>query len=316
VAEVQDVVRTAVGGMNLSETVEGRERYPVNLRYPQHFRDSAEALKVLPIVTPMQQRIALADVADIRIDDGPPGIKSENARLNGWTLVDIDGRDLGSYIEEAQRVVAEQVELPAGYSITWAGQYQYMQRAKEKLAYVVPLTLVIIVVLLYLNFRSLASVSLIIGTLPFALIGAFWLLYLLDYNLSVAVGVGIIDLAGVATELSVIMLVFLNVCWSHRQTDCIAQGRQPDRTDLHWAVIEGGALRIRPKAMTATAIIAGLLPIMHGTGTGTEVMSRIAAPMVGGMVSTVVMTLLVVPAVFYLWQGWHLPRPVDSTLGE
>ncbi|MGK2907377.1 MAG: efflux RND transporter permease subunit [Desulfuromonadales bacterium] len=300
IADVQQVVATAIGGMNVTQTIEGLERYPVNLRYPQDYRSSPEQLALLPIVTMSGQRIALGDVANIFVEDGPPAIKSENARLNGWTLVDIEGVDVGSYVEKAQQVVADTVELPPGYSLSWSGQYEYMLRAKEKLTYVVPLTLAIIVLLLYMNFRRFADVAIIVGTLPFALVGSVWLMYLLDYNFSVAAGVGFIALAGVATELSVIMLVFLDVCWHQKKEESTAAGKMLTKQDLYDAVIEGGALRVRPKAMTATAIIAGLLPIMYGSGTGTEVMSRIAAPMVGGMVSAVVLTLLVVPAVYYL----------------
>jgi Cu(I)/Ag(I) efflux system membrane protein CusA/SilA len=301
IADVQQVVATAIGGMNVTQTIEGLERYPVNLRYPQDYRSSPERLALLPIVTMSGQRITLGDVANIFVEDGPPAIKSENARLNGWTLVDIEGVDVGSYVKKAQQVVADAIELPPGYSLSWSGQYEYMQRAKEKLTYVVPLTLAIIVVLLYMNFRRFAEVAIIMGTLPFALVGSVWLMYLLGYNFSVAAGVGFIALAGVATELSVIMLVFLDVCWNHKKEESTATGKMLTQQDLYDAVIEGGALRVRPKAMTATAIIAGLLPIMYGSGTGTEVMSRIAAPMVGGMLSAVVLTLLVVPAVYYLW---------------
>jgi Cu(I)/Ag(I) efflux system membrane protein CusA/SilA len=301
IADVQQVVATAIGGMNVTQTIEGLERYPVNLRYPQDYRSSPERLALLPIVTMSGQRITLGDVANIFVEDGPPAIKSENARLNGWTLVDIEGVDVGSYVKKAQQVVADAIELPPGYSLSWSGQYEYMQRAKEKLTYVVPLTLAIIIVLLYMNFRRFAEVAIIMGTLPFALVGSVWLMYLLGYNFSVAAGVGFIALAGVATELSVIMLVFLDVCWNHKKEESTATGKMLTQQDLYDAVIEGGALRVRPKAMTATAIIAGLLPIMYGSGTGTEVMSRIAAPMVGGMLSAVVLTLLVVPAVYYLW---------------
>jgi Cu(I)/Ag(I) efflux system membrane protein CusA/SilA len=300
IADVQQVVATAIGGMNVTQTIEGLERYPVNIRYPQDYRSSPEQLALLPIVTMSGQRITLGDVANIFVEDGPPAIKSENARLNGWTLVDIEGVDVGSYVEKAQQVVADAIELPPGYSLSWSGQYEYMLRAKEKLTYVVPLTLAIIIVLLYMNFRRFADVAIIMGTLPFALVGSVWLMYLLGYNFSVAAGVGFIALAGVATELSVIMLVFLDVCWQHKKEESTAAGKMLTQQDLYDAVIEGGALRVRPKAMTATAIIAGLLPIMYGSGTGTEVMSRIAAPMVGGMVSAVVLTLLVVPAVYYL----------------
>ena len=300
--DIQDVIRTAVGGMNITQTVEGRERYPVNLRYPQRFRNSVEQLRLLPIVTPRGDRIALADVADVTIIDGPPLIKSEDARLNGWTYVDIRDRDLGSYVAEAQRVVAEQVELPAGYSLTWSGQYEYMVRAKERLSIVGPVTLLIIVLLLFLSFRNMAEVAMILGTLPMALIGGIWLLWLLDYRLSVAVGVGFIALAGVAVEIGVIMLVYLNQALAHKREEVNQKGISLTRAHVREAVIEGALLRVRPIAMTVAAIIAGLLPIMLGGGTGSEVMRRIAAPMVGGMVSATLLTLLVIPAVFLVWK--------------
>ncbi|TVZ41438.1 Cu(I)/Ag(I) efflux system membrane protein CusA/SilA [Alteromonadaceae bacterium 2753L.S.0a.02] len=302
IADVQQVIATAVGGINITQTIEGLERYPVNIRYPQAYRDSPEQLKLLPIVTPRGERIALADVATISIADGPPGIKSENARINGWTFVDIDGIDVGTYVNKAQQAVAEQLELPTGYSINWAGQYEYMQRAKEKLTYVVPLTLAIIIVLLYLNFRRFADVAIIMFSLPFSLIGSVWLMYGMGFNFSVAVGVGFIALAGVATELSVIMLVFLDMSWRERLEKAKTENRKPSKAELNDAILEGGALRVRPKAMTASAIIVGLLPILYGTGTGVEIMSRIAAPMVGGMVSAVVLTLLVLPVVYSVWK--------------
>ena len=299
IADVQTVVTSAIGGMNVSQTVEGLERYPINVRYPQEYRNSVEKLKLLPVVTPMGMRIALADVADIRIEDGPPGIKSENARPNGWTFVDIEGRDLGSYVAAAQKVVAEQVELPPGYSINWSGQYEYLLRAQEKLTYVVPLTLAIIVVLLYMSFRRFAEVAMIMGTLPLALIGGIWMLYLNQFNFSVAVGVGFIALAGVAVEIGVIMLVYLNQAYQEKLR---ANDGELTQADLKAAVMEGAGMRVRPVMMTVAAIIAGLLPIMYGTGTGSEIMQRIAAPMIGGMISAVVLTLLLIPAVYYLWK--------------
>jgi copper/silver efflux system protein len=302
IEDIQAVVRTAIGGMNITETVEGLERYPVNIRYPQLFRDSEEALKLLPIVTPAKQHIVLADVANIYIADGPPGIKSENARLNGWTLVDIKDRDLGSYVKEAQQVVREELEIPAGYSVTWSGQYEYMLRAEERLSIVVPLTLAIIMLLLYMNFRNLIEVMIIMGTVPFALIGGIWLMYLLGYNMSIAVAVGFIALAGVAVEIGVLMLVYLN----HSYQDCLErvkdQRRQLTKEDVRLAVMQGAGLRVRPIMMTVMAIVAGLVPIMLGSGAGSEVMQRIAGPMIGGMISTVVLTLLVIPAIFYLWK--------------
>lgn len=302
IADVQQVVATAIGGMNVTETVEGQERYPVNLRYPQDYRDSPEELKLLPIVTPNGQRIALADVAHVFIEDGPPGIKSENARINGWSLIDIEGSDIGSYVERAQQALHEQLELPAGYSITWAGQYEYMERAKAKLSYVLPLTLAIIVVLLYLNFRSFIEVAMIMLTLPLAMIGGIWLMYLEGFNFSVAVGVGFIALAGVAVEIGVIMLVYLNQAYQ----DTKAQSAQFTVTELRQAIINGAGLRVRPVMMTVATIIIGLLPVLYGTGTGSEVMSRIAAPMVGGMLSAIVLTLLVLPALYFIWRKRYL----------
>jgi Cu(I)/Ag(I) efflux system membrane protein CusA/SilA len=303
IAEVQDVVRSAVGGMNVTQTVEGLERYPVNLRYPQRVRDSVEQLRLLPIVTPQGARIALADVADVRVVDGPPVIKSENARLNGWIYVDISGRDLGSYVAEAQLVVAQEIELPTGYSLSWSGQYEYMVRAQERLAVVGPVTLAIIALLLYINFRRFPEVAIILGTLPMALIGGLWLLYWLGYELSVAVGVGFIALAGVAVEIGVVMLVYLNQAIRRHMADAQAAGRSLTIGDVQQAVIEGALLRVRPIMMTVAAIIAGLLPIMLGSGTGSEVMRRIAAPMVGGMVSATILTLIVIPSLFLIWRG-------------
>ena len=311
--DVQDVVKTAIGGMNVTETVEGLERYPVNLRYPRYMRDSLEQLKLLPIVTPAGQHITLQAVADLRVEDGPPMIKSENARLNGWIYVDIAGVDLGSYVDAARKAVSEQVDLPAGYSITWSGQYEYMERAKEHLALVIPITIITIMLLLFLNFRNLVEVLIILGTLPMALTGGLWLLYLLDYNLSVAVGVGFIALAGVAVEIGVVMLVYLKQAMKSHQLTAEQSGRAMRREDIENAVHDGALMRVRPIMMTVAAIIAGLLPIMLGSGTGSEVMRRIAAPMVGGMVSATVLTLAVIPAIFLLWQRHRLANKPDGT---
>jgi len=302
IADVQEVVRTAIGGMNIATTVEGLERYPINLRYPRDVRDSLEELRNLPMMTPTGAHIPLAEVADIRIEDGPGMIKTEDARLNGWIYVDIEGRDLGSYVAEAQQVVADNVMLPAGYSVSWSGQYEFMLRAIERLSTVVPITLVIIVLLLYMSFRNLTEVAIIMGTLPLALVGGFWLLYLLDYNLSVAVGVGFIALAGVAVEIGVVMLVYLNQALQKHRDEANSKGVPLTGDEVRSAVIDGALMRVRPIMMTVAAIIAGLLPIMLGSGTGSEVMRRIAAPMVGGMVSATVLTLIVIPAVFLLWK--------------
>jgi Cu(I)/Ag(I) efflux system membrane protein CusA/SilA len=308
IADIQQVVATAIGGMNISQTVEGLERYPINLRYPQDYRNSPEKLAAMPIVTPNGQRIPLGDVANVYVEDGPPAIKTENARLNGWSYVDIEGIDIGTYVENAQKVVNEKLVLPAGYSIKWAGQYEYMQRAKAKLMYVVPLTLALIVFLLYLNFRNVIEVLMIMGTLPMAMIGSVWLMYIEGYNFSVAVSVGFIALAGVTVEIGVIMLVYLNLSYREMLKDHQEKGLSTNRDDVFKAVLEGAALRIRPIMMTAAAIIAGLLPILYGTGTGSKVMSRIAAPMVGGMVSSVILTLLILPALFFLWRASGLKK--------
>jgi Cu(I)/Ag(I) efflux system membrane protein CusA/SilA len=302
IADVQQVVATAIGGMNVTQTVEGLERYPVNLRYPQDYRNSPEQLKLLPIVTPTGQRISLADVAHVYVEDGPPSIKSENARINGWSLIDIENIDVGTYVERAKLKLAQELSLPTGYSITWAGQYEYMERAKAKLTYVLPLTLAIIVILLYLSFRSIAEVVIIMATLPFAMIGGIWLMYLEGFNFSVAVGVGFIALAGVAVEIGVLMLVYLNQAFKESIEQHNKANQHYDNAALVQAIIQGAGLRVRPIMMTVATVIIGLLPILYGQGTGSEVMSRIAAPMVGGMVSAIILTLLVLPAVYYIWR--------------
>ena len=312
VADVHDVVRTAIGGMSVSESVEGRERYPINLRYPRDYRNSVDSLRDLPVITPTGAEIPLGRIAEISIADGPGVIRSENARTNGWVYVDINGVDIGSYVEAAQQALAEYVDLPPGYSISWSGQFEFMERAKAKLAVVVPVTLVIILLLLFLNFRRLIPVLMIMGTLPLALVGGVWLLDLLGYNLSVAVGVGFIALAGVAVEIGVLMIVYLEQALGRHQSRADEAGRSLDRADLDQAVIEGALLRVRPIMMTVIATIAGLLPIMFGDGTGSEVMRRIAAPMVGGMTSATILTLLVIPAAFLLWKRMTLGQESAS----
>ncbi|RMF75365.1 MAG: efflux RND transporter permease subunit, partial [Alphaproteobacteria bacterium] len=316
IADVQDIVRTAIGGMSVSESVEGPERYPINLRYPREVRDSVARLKELPIVTASGAEIPLGRVADIRISDGPGVIRSENARLNGWIYVDIRDVDIGSYVRAAQKAVAEQLDLPPGYSLSWSGQYEYMQRAKARLMLVVPVALVVILLLLYLNFRRLADVAIIFATLPLSLVGGLWLLVWLNYDLSVAVGVGFIALAGVAVEIGVLMMVYLNQAWAARRAACAEAGRRPTMDDLREAVIDGALMRIRPIMMTVSVIIAGLLPIMLGSGTGSEVMRRIAAPMVGGMASATLLILLVIPAVFLLSQRRQLARLAAGELKQ
>ncbi len=302
IADIQQVIATAVGGINVTQSVEGLERYPVNIRYPQDYRNSPEQMALLPVVTKDNKRIALGDVAHIYIEDGPPAIKSENARLNGWTYVDIKDVDVGTYVVQAQKTVGEKLELPAGYSLVWSGQYEYMLRAKEKLTYVVPLTLAIIVILLYMNFRRFAEVIMVMATLPLALVGSIQLMLYLGFNFSVAVGVGFIALAGVAVEISVIMLIYLNQAYEQMCKGCEQKGIKPDKQMLRQAIMDGAGMRVRPVMMTAAAIIVGLLPVMYGTGTGSEVMSRIAAPMVGGMITALAMTLLIIPAIYYTWR--------------
>ncbi len=295
IADLQAVVRTAIGGATVTETVEGLERYPVNLRYPQAWRNSPEALRALPIVTQAGPQILLGDVADIRIEDGPPMIKSENARRSSWVFVDVQGRDLGSYVAQAQALLGTGLSLPAGYSIRWSGQFESMQRARQRLQLVVPATLAVIALLLYLAFRSTAQVLIILATVPMALSGGVWLLYLLGFNLSVAVAVGFIALAGVAVEIGVVMLTYLNqaLAAQHRSGEGGVEA-------LVSAVREGALRRLRPVVMTAVATIAGLIPIMLGSGTGSEVMRRIAAPMVGGLVTTLLLALVVLPACYVL----------------
>ena len=295
IADVQSVVSGAVGGMNIGETIEGLQRYPINVRYPREVRDSLDRLRALPIVTPRGQQLVLSDVADIRIDDGPPMLRSENARLAGFVYVDLRGRDLGTAVREMQQAVTEQVKLPPGYSVSWSGQFEFLERAAAKLKLVVPFTLLIIFVLLYLTFKHFGEALLLMATLPFALVGGVWLLYGLGYNLSVAGVVGFIALAGVAAEFGVIMLLYLKQAWMAR-----IDQNQTGEADLLDAIREGAVLRVRPKAMTVAVILAGLLPIMWGGGTGSEVMQRIAAPMVGGMITAPLLSMFVIPAAYYL----------------
>ena len=308
IADVQSVITSAVGGENIGETVEGLQRFPINVRYPRETRDSLQKLRVLPIVTERGARLVLGDVADIRITDGPPMLRSENARLSGWVYVDIRGRDLKSAVQDMQRAVGEKVQLPLGYSISWSGQFEFLERATAKLVVVVPFTLLIIFVLLYLTFKRFDEALLIMATLPFALVGGIWLLYLLSYNLSVAGAVGFIALAGVSAEFGVIMLLYLKQAWDAR----IREGKV-GTDDLLEAIRDGAVLRVRPKAMTVAVILAGLFPIMWGTGTGSEVMQRIAAPMVGGMITAPLLSMFVIPAAYLLMRRPRVPtasRPI------
>ncbi|PLX48288.1 MAG: CusA/CzcA family heavy metal efflux RND transporter [Desulfobacteraceae bacterium] len=305
VGDVQDIIMTAIGGMNITQTVEGLERYPVNLRYGSELRDTPEKLRRILVPTPTGAQVPITQVADIRIIKGPPVVKSENARNTAWIYVDITGIDVGTYVKKAQEVVRENIKLPPGYSMIWSGQYEYMIRAQKRLMIVVPMTLIIIFVLLYFNFKNVVESLIVMLSVPFSLTGGLWLMYLLGYDMSVAVGVGFIALAGVAAETGVVMLIYLDIAYRKYKA---RYGDAFNKWHLQEAIEEGAALRVRPKMMTVVAIMAGLMPIMWSHGTGSEVMKRIAAPMVGGMVSATILTLIVVPAIYGLWKEWELPK--------
>ncbi len=302
VGDVQDVIQSAIGGMNITTTVEGLERYPVNLRYSRELRDNLPSLGQILVPTPSGQQIPLQYLADIEILKGPPGIKTENSRPNAWIYVDLTGIDVGTYVEMAQRAVAENVEVPTGYTIAWSGQYEYMIRAQRRLLLVVPMTLMIIFVILYLNTRSIVETLFVLLAVPFSLVGTFWLMYLLDYDMSIAVWVGVIALAGLAAETGVVMLLYLDVAYD----EAVRNGRMRHREDLVDAIYHGAVTRVRPKIMTTATILGALIPIMWSQGTGADVMKRIAAPMVGGVATSVVLTLGVFPVVYYIWKGWRL----------
>lgn len=304
VGDVQDVIMSAIGGMNITQTVEGLERYPVNVRYSRELRDNLPALNRVLIPTPTGAQIPLSYVADFSIVKGPPAIKSENARKTSWVYVDIRDTDVGTYVNNARTAINEQVTFPEGYSVVWSGQYEYIERARQRLQVVVPITLLVIFVLLYLNFRSVTESMIVMLTLPFSVVGGIWLLYVLGYHLSVAVGVGFIALAGVAAETGVIMLIYLNQAYGEK----LSQGQMNSLKDLYDAIIAGAVDRVRPKMMTVLTIMAGLLPILWGTGTGSEVMKRIVAPMVGGMISSTILTLIVIPVIYYLWKSYSIRR--------
>ena len=314
VGDVQDVIMSAIGGMNITQTVEGLERYPVNVRYSRELRDNLPALNRVLIPTPTGAQIPLSYVADFSIVKGPPVIKSENARKTSWVYVDIRDTDVGSYVSHARTAINEQVIFPEGYSIVWSGQYEYIERARQRLQLVVPITLLVIFVLLYLNFRSVTESLIVMLSLPFSVVGGIWLLYVMGYHLSVAVGVGFIALAGVAAETGVIMLIYLNQAYREK----LSQGQMNSLKDLYDAIIAGAVDRVRPKMMTVITIMAGLLPILWGTGTGSEVMKRIVAPMVGGMISSTILTLIVIPVIYYLWKSHALRRQTkaDSLMRE
>jgi len=305
--DIQQVITSAIGGENVTTTVEGLERYPVNVRYKRELRDNVTRLSRVLVPTMAGTHIPLEQVADIRVKMGPPGIKTENALLTTWIYVDVRGRDIGSYVNDAKKAVLENVKFPAGYYTTWSGQYEYMQRAYAKLKVIIPLTLAIIFLLLYLNFESITECLIILLAIPFSLIGATWMLYFLGYNLSIGVAVGFIALAGLDAEMGIVMLIYLDHAYNER----LSEGKMTSVSDLYDAVIEGTVMRVRPKLMTVTAIIAGLLPIMWSSGTGADVMKRIAAPMVGGMFTSALLELLVLPAIFVLWKERGLKRVKD-----
>ncbi|MBK9989128.1 MAG: efflux RND transporter permease subunit [Betaproteobacteria bacterium] len=313
VGDLLDVVGTALGGEMVTTTVEGRERYGVTIRYPRELRsDPQQIAREVLIPTMDGAMIPLGQLAKVVVAKGAPGIRTENALLSAYIFVDIRDRDIGGYVADAKKAVAEQVKFPPGYYVTWSGQFEYMERAIEKMKIVIPVTLLIIFLLLYLNFRRITETLIVMLSVPFALVGGVWLMWLLNYNLSVAVAVGFIALAGVAAETGVIMLIYLDHAWEDVKVKCRAAGREPGAGDLYGAVMEGAVERVRPKMMTVVAIMAGLLPIMWGTGTGSEVMSRIAAPMVGGMISSTVLTLAVIPALYALVKQWRLGKGLET----
>ena len=311
IEDVEDVIESAIGGKNISQTVEGRERYPINVRYARALRDDPESLRRVLVETPSGATIPMAQLAQISMVTGPPTVRDERGSLSGIVFVDVTGRDLAGYVAEAQRVVREQVRLKPGYRLEWGGQFQYLERAKARLRIVVPVTIFLIFVLLYMNFRSVTRSLIVLLSVPFGVIGAIVYLYFLSYHLSVAVWVGIIALAGVAAETGVIMIIFLDEAYErwHRE------GRLHFMADLHLAIIEGAVQRVRPKVMTASAILIGLLPIMWSHGSGADVMKRIAAPMIGGMVSSTLLTLVVIPVLYALWRGRSLPAEAPAEVG-
>jgi Cu(I)/Ag(I) efflux system membrane protein CusA/SilA len=300
VMDVQDVIQSAVGGANVTQTIEGRKRFPVNVRYERELRDDPEKLRRVLVQTPLGAQVPIEELADVKMSPGATLIKSEAAQLVGYVYVDVAGRDIGSYMEEAQRTVKKNVHVPEGYRLEWSGSYEGMQRANLRLKYVIPITLMVIIILLYLNARSFAKVLIVLVAVPFSLVGAFLLLWLLNYNLSVAVWVGIIALAGVDAETGMVMLLYLDLAYDRWKKE----GRIKTIADLEGAVMEGAVQRVRPKMMTVMAILMGLLPIMWSTGTGSDVMKRIAAPMVGGIVTSFILELLIYPAIYTLWKWW------------
>jgi Cu(I)/Ag(I) efflux system membrane protein CusA/SilA len=298
VMDVQSVVSSAIGGENVGEVIEGRQRFPINVRYPQDYRGSVQLLRDFPVVTEKGAQIRLGDVADVKVTDGPPMIRSENARLSGWVYVDVRGTDLRTAVHAMQDAVAKEVRLPPGYSIGWSGQFEYLERATAKLQTVIPLTLAVIIILLYLAFRSVSEALLLMLTVPFALIGGFWFIWFQGHAISVATVIGFIALAGLAAEFGVVMMIYLRNALNHR----LQAGQLLTKELILDAIREGAVMRVRPKAMTVAVILGGLVPIMYGSGAGSEVMQRIAAPMVGGMITAPLLSLFVVPAAWRLLQ--------------
>jgi Cu(I)/Ag(I) efflux system membrane protein CusA/SilA len=308
VSDVEDVIESAIGGKNISMTVEGRHRFPINVRYARDFRTDLPALRRVLVATPRGAQVPLEQLAEIGLSTGPPSIRDENGVLAGFVFVDTAGIDLGTYVGNAKKLIADNVKLPPGYYIQWGGQYQYLLKARDNLRVAVPITLLIIFLLLYLNFRNVTESLIVMLSVPFALVGGVWLLYLLGYNYSAAVAVGFIALAGVAAETGVVMIVYLDEAWKNlKQRTARAKA-----SDLYDAVMFGAVQRVRPKMMTVAAIIAGLLPIMWSHGTGADTMKRIAAPMVGGMVSSTILTLLIIPAIYFLWRRRELPDKTEQ----
>jgi Cu(I)/Ag(I) efflux system membrane protein CusA/SilA len=316
VGDVQDVITTALGGQNVTNTVEGRERYTVNVRYPRAYRSNPEAIAT-EVQVPLGNggTVPLGEVARVQLTRGPTSIRTENAQLAVYIFVDMAGRDLGGYVAEARTAVEKAVKLPQGTTIQWSGQFEYMQRAAARLKIVVPLTILIIFLLLYLNFRRLTETLIVMLSLPFSLVGGVWLMWWMGFNMSVAVAVGFIALAGVAAETGVIMLIYLDQAWEEQRAEVLAQGRQPTRAELYRAIMVGAVERVRPKMMTVVAIMAGLVPILWSSGAGSEVMQRIAVPMIGGMISSTVLTLVVIPAIYGLVKARGLPRERKRSRG-
>jgi Cu(I)/Ag(I) efflux system membrane protein CusA/SilA len=310
IEDVQKVIETAMGGMNVTTTVEGLERYPVSLRYPRELRDNPEALGRVLVSTPTGQQVPISQLATLKLRSGPMVVRSEATRPNAWVYVDIQNIDIGTYVAMAKKAVAEKIKLPAGYSMTWSGQYEYMQRAKERLFYVIPATIFIIFLIIYINTKSLAKTAIVFLAVPFSLVGAFWFLYILGYNTSIAVWVGIIALAGLDAETGVVMLLYLDIAYDEWKK----KGLMRTIDDLKDAIYHGAVKRIRPKVMTVATIIMGLLPIMWSSGTGSDIMKRIAAPMVGGVVTSAIMELAVYPAIYLLWKGWKLKKEQQAKL--